>query len=96
MVGAKTTAEENYYFKIVEQMRTNKTRVIAMEKAIEKNEAEYIFFRYGENKFGGAVRSYWWAKAPKTGKGLVYGGSGHFTGGDSINFQDFKQCLIQK
>lgn len=95
--GPKTTAEENYYFKIVEQMRTNKTRVIAMEKAIEKNGAEYIFFRYGENKFGGAVRSYWWAKAlPKTGKGLVYGGSGHFTGGDSINFQDFQAMLNPK
>lgn len=95
--GPKTTAEENYYFKIVEQMRTNKTRVIAMEKAIEKNGAEYIFFRYGENKFGGAVRSYWWAKAlPKTGKGLVYGGSGHFTGGDSINFQDFQAMLNSK
>lgn len=95
--GPKTTAEENYYFKIVEQMRANKTRLIAMEKAIESNGAEYIFFRYGENKFGGAVRSYWWAQAlPKIGKGLVFGGSGHFTGGDSINFQDFQALLIPK
>lgn len=95
--GPKTTAEENYYFKIVEQMRANKTRLIAMEKAIEGSGAEYIFFRYGENKFGGAVRSYWWAKAlPKTGKGLVFGGSGHFTGADSINFQDFQMLLNPK
>ena len=95
--GPKTTAEENYYFKIVEQVRSNKTRVIAMEKAIEKNSAEYIFFRYGENKFGGAVRSYWWAKSlPKTGKGLVYGGSGHFTSDSPINFQDFQAMLNPK
>lgn len=95
--GPKTTAEENYYFKIVEQLRANKTRVMAMEKAIEKNGAEYIFFRYGENKFGGAVRSYWWAQSlPKTGKGLIFGGSGHFTGGDSINFQDFQAMLNPK
>lgn len=92
--GPKTTAEENYYFKIVEQMRANKTRVIAMEKAIEGKGAEYIFFRYGENKFGGAVRSYWWAQAlPKTGKGLVFGGSGHFTDPSSINFQDLYKLL---
>jgi len=95
--GPKTSAEENYYFKIVEQMRASKTRLIAMEKAIESQGAEYIFFRYGENKFGGAVRSYWWAKAlPKTGKGLVFGGSGHFTGEGSINFQDFQAMLSPK
>ncbi|HRH47034.1 MAG TPA: hypothetical protein PKY82_35640 [Pyrinomonadaceae bacterium] len=91
--GPKTTAEENYYFKIVEQMRKQKTRVIG----IEKSTIEYIFFRFGENKFGAAVRSYWWAKAlPKTGKGLIFGGSAHFTDKDAINFQDFEAMLNPK
>lgn len=91
--GPKTSAEENYYFKIVEQMRQQKTRVIG----VEASTAEYIFFRYGENKFGGAVRSYWWAKAlPKTGKGLIFGGSAHFNDKDPINFQDFEAMLNPK
>ncbi len=95
--GPKTTAEENYYFKIVEQMRANKTRLIAMEKAIEKMGAEYIFFRYGENKFGAAVRSYWWATLlPKSGRGLVFGGSGHFTVSGPINFQDMETLVNPK
>jgi len=92
-LGPKTTAEENYYFKIVEQMQLNKTRIIAVEDAF----AEYIFFRYGETKFGGAVRSYRWAKAlPKTGKGLIFGGSAHFTDSSPINFQDFLAMLNPK
>ncbi len=91
--GPKTSAEENYYFKIVELMRAKKTRVIGVEKA----SAEYIFFRYGENKFGGAVRSLWWAQLlPKTGQGLIFGGSGHFTIPNAINFQDFQARLNPK
>lgn len=91
--GPKTSAEENYYFKIVEQMRQQKTRVLG----VEKSSAEYIFFRYGENKFGAAVRSLWWAQLlPKTGKGLIFGGSGHFTISNAINFQDFQAMLNPK
>jgi hypothetical protein len=91
--GPKTTAEENYYFKIVEQMRAKKTRVIAVEAAT----AEYIFFRNGETKFGGAVRSYWWAKLlPQKGKGLIFGGSSHFNDKSPINFQDFQAMLNPK
>jgi hypothetical protein len=91
--GPKTAPEDNYYFKIVEQMRAQKTRVVGVEKA----SAEYIFFRYGENKFGGAVRSLWWAQLlPKTGRGLIFGGSGHFTDKDPINFQDFQDRLNPK
>lgn len=91
--GPKVAPEELYYFKIVEQMRTNKTRVIG----IEKSTIEYIFFRFGENKFGGAVRSYWWAKLlPKAGKGLIFGGSAHFNDKDAINFQDFETMLNPK
>jgi hypothetical protein len=59
--GPKTKPEDNYYFKIVEQMRARKIRV-------EASTLPYIFFRYGENKFGAAVRSYQWAKLlPKKG-----------------------------
>lgn len=91
--GPKVPAEELYYFKMVEQMRSLKTRVIGIEKA----SAEYIFFRYGENKFGGAVRSLWWVQAlPKSGKGLVFGGSGHFTDSAPINFQDLQKAINPK
>lgn len=91
--GPKTTAEENYYFKIVEQMRARKTRIIG----IESTTIPYIFYRYGENKFGAAVRSYQWAKAlPKTGRGIIFGGSGHFTVADAINLQDFQAMLNPK
>ena len=91
--GPKTTAEENYYFKIVEQMRQQKTRVVA----VENGSLEYIFFRYGENKFGAAVRSLWWAKLlPKMGKGLIFGGSGHFTNDSPINFQDLLSVINPK
>ena len=84
----KTTGEENYYFKIVDLMRTKKTRVIGLEDI----NLPYLIFRYGENLFGGAVRSYIWAQTvPTTGRGLVYGGSGHFTSSQPINFQDFLQ-----
>jgi hypothetical protein len=91
--GPKTTAEENYYFKIVEQMRQRKIRVIG----VEASTLPYIFFRYGENKFGGAVRSYQWAKLlPKNGRGVLFGGSGHFTDPTPINFQDLQQLLNPK
>lgn len=88
--GPKTAPEDNYYFKIVEQMRTQGTRVIGIEKA----SPDYIFFRYGENRFGGAVRSLWWAQyTPKSGRGLVFGGSGHFSDADAINFPDLQLLL---
>jgi hypothetical protein len=91
--GPKTSAEENYYFKIVDQVKANKTRIIALEDSF----AEYILFRYGENKFGGAVRSYRWAnRLPKTGRGLVFGGSGHFTEPGGLSFQNFQQLLNPK
>ncbi len=91
--GPKTKPEDNYYFKIVEQMRARKIRVIG----VEASTLEYIFFRYGENKFGGAVRSYQWAKAlPKTGRGVLFGGSGHFTDPTPINFQDLLATLNPK
>lgn len=84
----KTTGEENYYFRIVDLMRTKKTRVIGLENT----DLPYIFFRYGETLFGAGVRSYIWAQSvPTTGRGLVYGGSGHFTNAQPINFQDFLQ-----
>lgn len=91
--GPKTKPEDNYYFKIVEQMRQRKIRAVG----VEASTLEYIFFRYGENKFGGAVRSYQWAKAlPKTGRGVLFGGSGHFTDPTPINFQDLLPTLNPK
>jgi hypothetical protein len=91
--GPKTKPEDNYYFKIVEQMRARKIRVVG----VEASTLPYIFFRYGENKFGGAVRSYQWAKLlPKKGRGVLFGGSGHFNDPTPINFQDLLATLNPK
>lgn len=91
--GKPTTGEENYYFKIVDQMRAKKTRVVG----IEASTLAYIFFRYGETKFGAAVRSLQWAQAvPKKGRGLVFGGNSHFNDPAPINFQDFLKILNPK
>ena len=50
----------------------------------------YLLFRYGEVDFGGAVRSYWWAKrAPAKGRGILFGGSAHFNSAKPVNVQDF-------
>ncbi len=82
----KTTGEENYYFKIVDLMRTKKARVIGLEGV----SLTYILFRYGESEFGAGVRSCKWAQlVPSSGKGVVYAGSAHFTNPQPLNFQDF-------
>jgi hypothetical protein len=94
--GPKTTGEENYYFKIVDQMRARKTRVVGLEGVIglEGSSIAFILFRGGENSFGGAVRSYQWAKnVPKKGRGLIFGGSAHFTESRPVNFQDFLKLV---
>ena len=53
------------------------------------SDPEYLLFRNGETEFGGAVRSDVWAeRAPKSGRGIVVGGSAHFMSKVPINFQD--------
>ena len=85
-VGKPTSGEDNEYFKIVELLRRDHAHVYGLESA----SLAWIVFRYGQTPFGAAVRSYLWSKqVPLTGRGIVYGGSGHFTDSQSINFQDF-------
>ena len=84
--GPKTSAEENYYFQLVEFARRRGARVIGMENV----PVAYFFFRYGETPFGGAVRNLRWAATlPTSGRGVVFGGSAHFTDPGHANVQDF-------
>lgn len=71
---------------MVEAARAQGMRVIGIERAT----LPFLLFRYGETKFGGAVRSLEWAKTlPRTGRGIVFGGSAHFSADDAGNVQDF-------
>lgn len=84
----KTTGENNYYFKLVDEARTRHVRLIGMESS----PLVYDVFRYGESSFGANVRSYLWAqKVPLHGRGVVYAGSAHFTSPRPTNFQNFLQ-----
>jgi hypothetical protein len=84
--GPRTSGEENYYFKLVDLARARGARVVGLEGV----PLDYILFRYGETPFGGAVRSERWADAaPRTGRGVIFGGSAHFTAKGSHNVQDF-------
>jgi hypothetical protein len=83
--GPKTTGEENYYFKLAEAAHKAGARVIALEGS----SLEYLFFRYGETAFGGAVRSLIWANAtPESGRGILFGGGAHFNYPDVPMVQD--------
>jgi hypothetical protein len=84
--GPKTSAEENYYFQLVEFARKRGARVIGMENV----PSAFFFFRYGETPFGAAVRNVRWAETlPIAGRGVVFGGSAHFTEPGGANVQDF-------
>jgi hypothetical protein len=78
--------KESHFMKVVQLMRANKSRVYGLEGV----SLDYIIWRYGETPFGGAVRSYVWSKqVPTSGRGIVFGGSAHFTSDNPENFQDF-------
>jgi hypothetical protein len=84
--GPRTTAEENYYFQLVDFARRRHARVYGMENV----PMTYFFFRNGESAFGAAVRNHQWAATlPTGGHGVVFGGSAHFTQPDASNLQDF-------
>lgn len=79
-------SQESHFMKAMRLMRSNKSRVYGLEGV----SLDYIIWRYGETPFGGAVRSYVWAKqVPTSGRGIVFGGSAHFTSDQPVNFQDF-------
>lgn len=77
--------EDNYFIRVLMKCRQRGKRVYALELS----DPEYLLFRNGETEFGGAVRSDVWAeRAPKSGRGMVVGGSAHFMSKVPINFQD--------
>lgn len=81
-----TSFEDNPFCQLMTLLRQKGIKVYAME---ESNEM-FLLFRNGETQFGGAVRSALWANhLPTNGRGLVFGGSAHFTSKKGINFQDF-------
>ncbi len=88
--GTKTSGEENFYFQLVEHAKAHGVDVIAMEDA----SIEFLLFRFGETEFGGAVRSLAWAEAvPESERGIVFGGSAHFTLDATYNVQDFLAAM---
>ncbi len=82
-----TPDEENHYFKLLELMRTKHKRIIGLEGV----PLEYFFFGAGEvDGAGGAARNVLWARQiPASGRGILFGGSAHFTSTWPANFQDF-------
>lgn len=78
--------DENPFCRLMSVLRNRKIKVYAMEKTDEM----FLLFRNGESEFGGAVRSAVWAETvPVHGRGVVFGGSAHFTDCRGVNFQDF-------
>ena len=81
-----TSGEDSPYFKAVDLIRKKNGRVYGMDL----NDINFILFRYGESNFGAAVRSLNWANSiPLEKRGVVFGGSAHFTSQRAINVQDF-------
>jgi hypothetical protein len=81
-----TSGEDSPYFKAVDLIRQKKGRVYGLDL----DNMDFLIFRYGESAFGAAVRSLNWANSiPIKGRGIVFGGSAHFTSTKPINMQDF-------
>ena len=81
-----TSGEQSPYFHAVDLMRQKKGRVYGLDF----DTAEFFLFRYGESNYGASVRSHNWAMSvPNKGRGIIFGGSSHFTMNRSANVQDF-------
>jgi len=81
-----TSGEDSPYFKAVDMIRQKKGRVYGMDLL----DINFILFRYGESNFGAAVRSLNWTNSvPIKGRGIVFGGSTHFTSTKPTNMQGF-------
>ena len=71
--GALEVPDSNHYFKLIELARELRKPVYALDTNLE-----YVFFRYGEFPLGATARNVIWAEQlPRSGRGLVFGGSGH-------------------
>lgn len=66
---------DNPYFRLIELARGSGKPVFAMDAS-----ELYVLFRFGEFPLGAAARDYVWASTiPEWGRGVVYGGSSHFS-----------------
>jgi len=66
---------ENPYFRLIELARTSGKPVIGLDTS-----ELYVAFRFGEFPLGASTRDYVWAsRIPEWGRGVVYGGSSHFS-----------------
>ncbi|MGL5893994.1 MAG: hypothetical protein ACRCZM_05215, partial [Bacteroidales bacterium] len=84
------TASENPFVRLFQMMRERKIAIYGLEGS----NADFLFFRNGETPFGGAVRNVAWARnTPSKGRGVVFGGSAHFTNILPINYQDILELL---
>lgn len=84
---------EHPFMTLFRKLRAMKKKAYAMEN----DDITYLVFRYGEAQFGGAVRSLLWAqRIPANGKGIVFGGGGHLTNDEPLNFQDFYKDIAPK
>lgn len=66
---------DNPYFRLIDLARSAGKPVVALDTS-----ERYVLFRFGEFPLGAATRDYVWAsKVPDWGRGVVYGGSSHFS-----------------
>lgn len=72
--------DDNHYLRLLEVCRTRKLRAYGLD--IDRL---YDLWGHGETPFGSMVRNSFWADAlPKTGRGVIFGGSAHFRGTASV------------
>jgi hypothetical protein len=67
--------EQNPYFQLLKMARSKKIQIYAMDAP-----QSYIAFRYGEFDLAMVTRNMIWANSlPGQGRGILFGGAGHFT-----------------
>jgi hypothetical protein len=82
--GPPGAPADNHYFRAMRIARDAGKLVYALDTTPEQ-----IFFRYGEFPLGATTRNVVWVdRIPKTGRGIVFGGSAHAVIGQKGTFQD--------
>lgn len=79
------SSDRNHYYQLFRVARERGIAVFVMD-----GDPMYAFFGHGETPFGAAVRNVIWADSvPTRGKGVMFGGSLHFTTPLAVDVQDF-------
>lgn len=83
--GGVAARGQNPYYLAMKIARDAGKAVYALDTV-----ADYILFRYGEFPLGATTRNVVWVnRIPRTGRGLIFGGSAHMIMGQRNTFQDF-------